>query len=169
MSIADLGSLGEFVASIAVVITLIFLAIQMRHTRQATETNTRALEAARRASLLESSQLLSQSSADQALMIAESERLAPTAVKFFETGIDSLDSVELFRLRQWAGGTMTRLSVVVRQHELGLMEEEFYEHTFAAAVQVGGPMWKALGVFPGLHRPGFVKEVERILDKEGGS
>ena len=35
-----LGNLGEFVGAIAVVVTLVYLAVQVRHSREATETNT---------------------------------------------------------------------------------------------------------------------------------
>ena len=37
MSLQDLGAIGEFLSSIVVLITLIYLAIQTRHTRQATQ------------------------------------------------------------------------------------------------------------------------------------
>ena len=40
MSIADLGALGEFVASFGVIATLIYLAIQMRQNTQAVRLNT---------------------------------------------------------------------------------------------------------------------------------
>jgi hypothetical protein len=39
-----LGNYGEFVGAIAVVITLIYLAIQVRHSKEATEANTKAIE-----------------------------------------------------------------------------------------------------------------------------
>ena len=39
MSIQDLGAIGEFLSSIVVLITLIYLAIQTKHTRQATQAN----------------------------------------------------------------------------------------------------------------------------------
>ena len=42
MNIMELGALGEFVGSIAVVVTLVFLAIQVRHSKNATEANTRS-------------------------------------------------------------------------------------------------------------------------------
>ncbi len=38
-----LGNYGEFVGAVAVVITLVYLAVQVRHSRQATEVNTTAL------------------------------------------------------------------------------------------------------------------------------
>ena len=40
MSIEELGSIGEFVSSIAVLITLIYLAVQVRQTRSATVAST---------------------------------------------------------------------------------------------------------------------------------
>jgi len=42
-----LGNNGEFVSAIAVVVTLIYLATQVRHSRQALDANTRAAEEAR--------------------------------------------------------------------------------------------------------------------------
>ncbi len=39
-----LGNYGEFVGAIAVVITLVYLAVQVKHSRAATEANTKQLE-----------------------------------------------------------------------------------------------------------------------------
>ena len=36
MTITDLGSMGEFVSAIAILVTLIYLTIQVRHTRRET-------------------------------------------------------------------------------------------------------------------------------------
>ena len=41
MSVRDLGAIGEFVSSIAIVITLIFLAVETRRARNATQQSTR--------------------------------------------------------------------------------------------------------------------------------
>lgn len=43
-----LGNFGEFVGAIAVVVTLVYLAVQVRHSREATETNTRSLRSVAR-------------------------------------------------------------------------------------------------------------------------
>ena len=43
MNIQDLGSLGELVAAIATVATLIYLAIQVKHSKEATDANTRQM------------------------------------------------------------------------------------------------------------------------------
>ena len=59
MSIVELGALGEFVGSIAVVVTLIFLAIQVRHSKDATEANTRSVEESRKVAKLKTAFLKS--------------------------------------------------------------------------------------------------------------
>ncbi len=43
-TIQMLGSLGEFVGAIAVVATLVYLAIQVRHSKEAMEANTKSLD-----------------------------------------------------------------------------------------------------------------------------
>ena len=43
MTITELGAVGEFVGSIAVLITLIYLAIQVRQTKGQVEANTNAV------------------------------------------------------------------------------------------------------------------------------
>ena len=40
MTIQELGSIGEFISSIAVLLTLIYLAVQVRQTRNATIAST---------------------------------------------------------------------------------------------------------------------------------
>ena len=44
-------SLGEFVGAIAVVATLVYLALQVRHSKEAMEANTRLLDEGRRLAL----------------------------------------------------------------------------------------------------------------------
>ncbi len=43
-TIQDWGSLGELVGAIGIVVTLFYLAIQVRHSREATEANTQSME-----------------------------------------------------------------------------------------------------------------------------
>ena len=43
-----LGNYGEFVGAIAVVATLFYLALQVRHSKEATEANTRSIDAHRK-------------------------------------------------------------------------------------------------------------------------
>jgi hypothetical protein len=43
MTVIELGALGEFISSIAVVITVVYLAMQIRQTRQGLDANTTAI------------------------------------------------------------------------------------------------------------------------------
>jgi hypothetical protein len=54
MSIMELGALGEFVGAFAVVVTLGYLAVQVRHSKTALETNSQETRAATRQAILES-------------------------------------------------------------------------------------------------------------------
>ena len=53
MSLAEtaqlLGNFGEFVGAIAVVVTLVYLAVPVRHSKEALGANTRSLDGSRRA------------------------------------------------------------------------------------------------------------------------
>jgi len=45
MSIMELGALGEFLGSIGVIVTLVYLAIQVRHSKESMDANTKAVKA----------------------------------------------------------------------------------------------------------------------------
>ena len=47
-----LGNYGEFVGAIAVVATLVYLAVQVRHGKEATEANTRSMDESRKVELV---------------------------------------------------------------------------------------------------------------------
>ncbi len=53
MDIIELGALGEFFSAIAVVVTLVYLALQVRHSREALNANTSELEQSRRLQMAE--------------------------------------------------------------------------------------------------------------------
>ena len=59
-TIQMLGSLGEFVGAIAVVATLVYLAIRVRHSKEAMEGNTKSLEESRQLAIAESYQARTQ-------------------------------------------------------------------------------------------------------------
>ena len=46
MSLEDLGNIGEFVAAVAVVVSLIYLAVQIRQNTRQVDVNTTALQRA---------------------------------------------------------------------------------------------------------------------------
>ena len=53
-----LGNYGEFVGAIAIVVTLVYLAVQVRHSKEATEANTKVAKATTRQALADGMQRL---------------------------------------------------------------------------------------------------------------
>ena len=86
MSIQDLGSLGEFVGSIAVILTLLYFAIQLRQNTQAQKTNVRE----------------SMARAAQAGIMARAVNEEFSAVVFKANSNQPLDEFERFRVRNYA-------------------------------------------------------------------
>ena len=79
MSIMELGALGEFVGAIAVVITLAYLAIQIRQ-------NTRAMEESKRLALAQTYQMRADALQDMLVRAAESEHISPILTKLTAAG-----------------------------------------------------------------------------------
>ena len=69
-----LGNLGEFLGAIAVFITLIYLAVQVRHGREAVAANTKSLEENRRLALAQVYQGRSNQVQHICMLRAESDR-----------------------------------------------------------------------------------------------
>ena len=156
-----LGNYGEFVGAIAVVATLFYLAVQVRHTKEATDANTKALEVsqkiARTDSFLRRTDVMERSAAQVAL----SEELANIALKARRGAIDELTELERIRLEMWERARMIRVESQFYQWQQGLLDDEYYEHQFKFVIRAVGPLWEALGL--SFERPSLRGEVERIL------
>ena len=156
-----LGNYGEFVGAIAVVATLFYLAVQVRHTKEATDANTRALEEsqkiARTDSYLRRADVMERSATQGAL----SEELASIVLKARRGAIGELTELERLRLEMWERARMIRVESQFYQWQQGLLDDEYYEHQFKFVVGLFGPLWKALDLK--FERPSLRYEVERIL------
>jgi hypothetical protein len=107
MTIEQLGNMGEFIAAIATVITLIYLAIQLKQ-------NTRALKAT-------AFQNVSSEMGKNVDNIIDNGELADICIKgMFEPG--ELTASEKLRLTSVYVSTMRRLESVYVQFTLGTME-----------------------------------------------
>ena len=92
-----LGNYGEFIGAIAVLVTLFYLALQVRHSKEATEANTRSIDENRKIAMAQIYQARSAESAAHYRLLAESEYI-PVRLKLDESGVDSLSAEELTRL-----------------------------------------------------------------------
>jgi len=161
MTITELGALGEFVGAIGVVITLIYLAIQIRQT-------TRAMEESRRLALAQTYQLRADALQDMLVRAANSEHVGPILAKLTEAGypedigsLDQLSPVERGRFRQWQIAQHVHWDNMFYQYQQGFLDEEYYREEFVVRVRRLAPVWRALGIVA--NRRSFDREIERLL------
>ncbi len=150
MSLDSLVAISQVIAAVAVVPSLIFLAIQLRQ-------NTNAVRAS-------SIQSLVQSLSANAQSWVENESLIAIALKA-NTSPEELTEVELARLHFWFVMAIRRFEGVYFQESLGLVDRAFIEgfersHISIIASKSGRIWWsKAKDVF----NSGFVSYVEQEL------
>jgi hypothetical protein len=154
-----LGNVGDFIGGLAVVITLVYLAVQVRQNSRQIELNTRAVQAAAYQALLDSQH--------QATM--ESVRDKQLAELFLGSrdSLEKLDRVDRFRL-----DVLLRHTLRLRQHffiqaQDGLIRADLLATNDAALV--------ALLSYPAVQllwarakdqfHPGFAQHVDELLSK----
>ena len=152
MTISELGSIGEFLGAIAVLVTLVYLALQIRQ-------NTKATAA-----------LIHQARSDQAqefhLFGANSPGFAAilNTVNFDPENLNLLTEEELTRFRLYAISANTRFENMYFQHVNGFLTTELYERN-ADVHLMWIPIWKSLGIYP---KDGtFLEELQRMESERG--
>ena len=161
MTIMELGALGEFVGAIAVVATLVYLAVQIRQ-------NTRSMEESRRLALAQTYQMRADALQEMLVAAADSERIGPIITKLVEAGypedlssLESLTSVERGAFRQWHIAQQTHWDNMYYQYQQGFLDEEYYHDEFQRRVRRLVPVWRALRV--GASRKSFDEELQRLV------
>jgi hypothetical protein len=155
---AVLGNLGEFIGAVAVVVTLFYLAVQVRHGKEATEANTRSLEESRKIALVQTYQARAAESAASLRMFVDSD-VARLTAKGRDSGLDSLTPDELYKVKQFQMNNVERIDASYFAFQQGLLPE--YEADFVETIKQLGPYWRSLGLRLG--RKSFADEVNRIL------
>ena len=165
MTLQDWGSIGEVVGAIAVVVTLIYLAKQIR-------LNTHEMEESRKLALAQTYQM--RSDALQAMLVAaaDSEHIGPIIIKLTGLGypenveaLKGLDDTEWRRFRMWQIAQQTHWDNMHYQYQHGYLDSEYYDDAFKDRVVRLAPTWKALGLTSG--RRSFFAEVERLAREMG--
>jgi hypothetical protein len=161
MTISDLGALGELVSAVAVVLTLWYLAIQIRQ-------NTHAMEESKRLALAQTYQMRADALQGMLVHAAESHYIGPLITKLTQLGypedVSSLDQLtpdERGRFRQWQIAQQTHWDNMYFQYQQGYLDEEYYRDAFRERVARLAPTWKALGITGG--RRSFSAEIDRLL------
>jgi hypothetical protein len=165
MTILELGALGEFVGAIAVVLTLAYLAVQIRQ-------NTQAMEESRRLALAQTYQIRADALQNMLVHAADSEYIGPIITKLTTLGypedvasLDALTPVERGRFRQWQIAQIAHWDNLYFQYQQGFLDGEYYRDSFVMRVTRLAPIWHALGVKAG--RRSFDEEIERIMEFAG--
>jgi hypothetical protein len=164
MSILELGALGEFLGSIGVIATLVYLSVQIRQ-------NTRSMDESKTLALAQTYQLRSDALQMMLVQAADSEQIAPIISKLTEAGypenvtaLDELSEVERQRFRLWQIAQETHWDNMFYQYQQGFIDEEYYRDSFRKRVRRLAPTWKALDVAGA--RRSFDLEIDDILEKE---
>ncbi len=161
MSILELGALGEFLGSIAVLATLVYLSVQIRQ-------NTKSMDESKRLALAQTYQVRSDALQMMLVHAADSEHIGPIITKLTGAGypedisaLDILSDLERQRFRLWQIAQETHWDNLFFQYQQGFIDEEYYRDSFRKRVKRLAPTWKALKV-AGARRT-FDDEVESIL------
>ena len=162
ITISDLGSLGEFVGAIAVVGTLFYLAIQVKHGKEATEANTRSLDENRKIALVQRYQATRDAQIANQRLLVDSPHMPKIALKALDEGVESLSEEEAYRMQRFSLSTVLILDVSYFAYQNGL--EPDFPRRLKVAVRNSGHIWRHSKVLD-LIQPGLKIEIERVLDE----
>ncbi len=164
MTIIELGALGEFLGSIAVLATLVYLAMQIRQ-------NTHAMDEGRKLAIAQTYQMRSDALQMMLVQAADSEHIGPLITKLTSAGypedisaLAHLSKVERGRFRMWQIAQQTHWDNMYFQYQQGFIDEEYYRDSFRERVSRLAPTWKELKVAGA--RRSFVEEIESIMAEE---
>lgn len=167
MNIVELGALGEFVGSIVVLITLVYISVQVRQ-------NTRSMEESRKLALAQTYQMRSDALQMMLVHAADSDHIGPIITKLTGAGYpEDIGALEILsredrgRFRQWQIAQHTHWDNMYFQYQQGFIDEEYYRDSFRERVRRLAPTWKALNVASA--RTSFNAEIEDILAESGDS
>ena len=148
-----LGNYGEFVGAIAVVATLLYLTIQVRHSRDLLEENRKIA--------------LSQVNQSRTALAVDGEKWAADTSEIFVKleesddwyrAVDELSPVERMRFKFLMQSLAWRHDNLAYQHELGLLDE-VVGAGLARVIALNVPRWDHLGV-------DHTSRVHRIYEEE---
>ncbi len=156
VTLQDLGSIGEFIAAIATLVTLVYLALQIRQ-------NTRTVRTSTYQAVLDSSR------SDTELLLAH-----PHLERIYRLGRrdpTELTGEERPVFRMLLGQLLLNYEIMFLQYQQGILDEDFWrgrqEGLRALLTQPGVRHWWA-GASPLLRRyytAGFTELLESLLDE----
>lgn len=150
-----MGALGEIVGAAAVVVTLVYLSVQVRQ-------NTRSMDENRELALAQAYENRSQAAAQHFIAMRDSPYFKETSLVLgpdaSETEVN--EQRKITYLRWW----MNVNDNIHYQYERGFLDQEYYDNAFVANVKLAAPKWRAAGIKE--YRASFSAEVDRILSTD---
>lgn len=160
MTMQDLGAIGELIGGAAVVVTLIYLALQVRQ-------NTQAMDENRRLALAQTYQMRADALQEMLVRAADSRHVGPIIIKLTQAGypedvasLDILTPEERGRFRLWQIAQETHWDNMLYQYQQGFLDPEYYQDSFRERVTRLAPIWRALNLTGG--RKSFLDEINRL-------
>lgn len=167
MSLAQLlGNFGEFVGAIAVVVTLAYLALQIRHSKVALEANTQSVQA-------QIAQARADNLASNYRVLMDSPHIPEIMAKRFESVDDevwaaALSPEEKMRVRYYCLLQFNDVRNQYYQYRQGLLDESIWETStrgqIARMLEIHHLFVPRIG---NLLDPGFKKVLDEIAQERG--
>ncbi len=161
MSLIELGALGEFLGSFAVLATLVYLSVQIKQ-------NTRSMDESKKLALAQTYQMRADALQMMLVSAADSDHIGRIITDLTNNGypediaaLDELSTEDRGRFRQWQIAQQTHWDNMFFQYQQGFIDEEYYQDAFRERVRRLAPSWKALGLSSG--RQSFNEEIQDIL------
>ena len=165
-----LGNYGEFIGAIAVVVTLFYLAVQVRQSKQATEANTRSMDESRKVSLAHAYQERAATRLRLPLGMAESDYMAPIEARLRESGwpenldaLNELEYVERLRYENWLWAAIVRLDTGFYYRQLGLLDDDGW-HLVQNRMRQMATTFQLIAMDRGVP-PAFAAEMNRLAEE----
>jgi hypothetical protein len=121
-----LGNYGEFVGAIAVVGTLVYLAVQIRQSKDALDANTRSLDENRNLTKADTIRQLTQRWDDITYRVSESREAASIFVRG-NSSLGDLDAVDQLIYTTQLAPFLTHHLTAIQLSEAGFLDQQFVE------------------------------------------
>ena len=149
MSDTSIRSTIEIIGIIAVILSLILVAYELRQTRQAILGDTYLQMATHMSS--------------QYFLLANNEPILESILKSEKDGFEALSPVQQLQLYTTSAAKRFELDAYYYQYELGLLDEDFYNHMLIPEFKSWYPRFTMMGTWdPSRLRPEFRKAVEAV-------
>ena len=167
-----LGNFGEFVGAIAVVVTLVYLSLQVRHGKEAMQANTRSLDENRNLAMARAYHDFNESGIAYFMALSHSDYIPEIQFKatsasgaWDEKKIAQLSATERTRLHGIAMVLVLTIDDLHYQCEQGYFDKNRAEGFMQAMVIQAQDLWKGVGIDLEVvsNRPSFMRYVRSTL------